>query len=83
MTRLDLLQALMAGAGISEFQAAKALNEHDRDVARRALAAVERRDAFMQAALTGALCSGRLTPPEQLVHEVLQIVDIMLKEIDK
>ena len=84
MTRLDLIQALMAGAGISEYQAAKALNDHDRDVARRALAAVERRDAFAQAALTGMLATrGGTTPPEELVHAALQHVDIMLKELDR
>jgi len=84
MTRLDLIQALMAGAGISEYQAAKALNDHDRDIARRALAAAERRDAFTQATLTGLLAAhDSSVPPEELVHRALQYVDILLKEIDK
>lgn len=83
MTRLDLIQAIMAGAGISQYQAAKVLNEHDREVARQALASADRRDSFAAAALNGMLCSGRIAPPEELVHAALQHVDIMLKELDK
>jgi len=43
MTSLDLIQALMVGAGISQFQAAKVLGEHDREIARNALAGATRR----------------------------------------
>lgn len=84
MTRLDLIHALMTGAGISRYQAAKALGEHDAEVRKQALASVERRDAFARAALTGLLAAHDSTvPPEELAHRALQHVDIMLKELDK
>jgi hypothetical protein len=84
MTTLDIIQALMAGAGISQYQAAQALRDHDAEVRRKVLADTMRRDAFTQAAFTGLLAArGGVTPPEELVHAALQHVDIMLKELDK
>lgn len=84
MTRLDLIRALMAGAGISEYQAAQALRDHGASYRRKVLADTMRRDTFAQAALTGLLAAHDSTlPPEELVHRALQHVDIMLKEMDK
>jgi len=84
MTSLDLIHALMVGAGISQFQAAKVLGEHDREIARNALASATRRDAFAQATLTGLLAAHDSTvPPEELVGRALQYVDIVMKETSK
>jgi hypothetical protein len=83
MTRLDIIQALMVGAGISQYQAAKIMREHDAEVRRKALAGAERRDRFAAAALSGVLARfAGIAPPEQLVRQVLQHVDILIKELD-
>lgn len=81
MTRLDIIQALMRGAGMTQYAAAKVLREHDAEVRQRALGEAQRRDALAGMALAGMLARGRQVPPEEVVHETLQHVDIMLKEL--
>jgi hypothetical protein len=84
MTRLDLIQAIMAGAGVSQYKAAGILREHDAEVRRKALEDAARRDTIAGMALAGVLAHRvGSTPPEELVRVTLQHVDIMLKELDK
>jgi hypothetical protein len=83
MTRLDIIQAIMAGAGISQLAAIKVLNEHDESVRAQALANTARRDEFARAALQGMLCCGKLVAPEELARRALKQADLLMVEIDK
>lgn len=83
MTQIDLVQAIVAGASVSQMAAAKALREHINAAVERELAGRDRRDEFARAALQGMLCCGKLVAPEELARRALHQADLLIQEIDK
>lgn len=84
MTRLDIIQALMVGAGISQYQAAKVLQEHDAEIKRTVLASKQRREDLAKHALQGLLCAdGFSNPPETFAARAVRLADSLIAEIDK
>ncbi|PQV51842.1 hypothetical protein [Paraburkholderia sp. BL21I4N1] len=83
MTRLDIIRAIMGGAGISQMAAIKALREHDESVRAQLREETGRREDIAKHALQGILCNGRLVTPEEIVRQALQHADILIAEIDK
>lgn len=83
MTRLDIIKAIMAGAGISEVAAIRALHDHDESVRAQVLADKARRENIASAAMQGMLCCGKLVAPEELARRALHQADLLIAEIDK
>lgn len=83
MTRLDIIKAIMDGAGISMVAASRALREHIDTAVERDRASRQRREGIAATLLGGLLCSAKMVAPEEQVRRALQHTDILIGEIDK